>query len=76
MLQEILILYLDNIKNELVKENFQLAIFPTNESVLRSRKRQKGRRETTSDRISQGKTGQADFKNYFENYTDISIGNM
>ena len=76
MLQEILILYLDNIKNELVKENFQLANFPGNQSVLRNQKRQRRRRETTSDQISYGKTGQAYLKDYFENYIDISIGNM
>ena len=47
-----------------------------NQSVLRSGKRQKRRRETTSDRISYGKTGQAYLKDYFENYIDISIGIM
>ena len=51
-------------------------IFPRNQSVLRSRKRQKRRIETTSDPISYGKTRQEYLKDYFENYIDTSMGNM
>ena len=59
-----------------LKKLFWSQNLPKKPKCITKSKKIKKKKRKTSDRNSYGKTGQAYLKDYFENYIDISIGNM